>query len=141
MNSNQGEDSGAAAGTAGMLAALAYIDGVGFHGIAADLTGPEPEIDRSWPALLWNALIAVRATVWPEGLQPAVERFCGAAEPVVAAVSRRDTAAAASAVHELHLSYHALSEAGWSHLAKVSGVPGRGGAHHTHGAGHGGHEH
>jgi hypothetical protein len=38
MNSNHGEDSGAAAGTAGMLAALAYIDGVGFPGVAADLT-------------------------------------------------------------------------------------------------------
>jgi hypothetical protein len=70
-----------------------------------------------------------------------VERFSTAAEPVVAALSQRDTTAASNTAQELHVSYHALSDAGWSYLAKIAGVPEPGQAHHHPGAAHEGHGH
>lgn len=141
MSTNPGEGNEPAAGTAGVLAALTHIDGVGFHGIATNLTGPEPKIDPNWAGLLRNALIAVLATDWPEGLKPAVERFSAAAQPVIGALSRRDTAAASDTAQELHIAYHALSDAGWTHLAQVAGVPERSESHHRPAGAHEGHEH
>jgi hypothetical protein len=130
------ENTTSAARVTGVLAALTHIDGVGFHGIATNLTGPAPKIDRNWAGLVRNALIAVLATDWPDELQAAVERFSAAAEPVVAAQSRRDTTAASNTAQELHVAYHALSDAGWSYLAKIAGVPEQDKAHHHPGAAH-----
>ena len=127
-------------GTAGVLAALAYIDNVGFHGIATNLTGPAPKIDRNWAALIGNARIAVAATTWPGQLDPQVQAFLTAAAKLVAALELRDTDATKGPAGELHISYHALSDAGWQHLAQAAGIAA--GAHGAEGhAGHEGHEH
>jgi hypothetical protein len=125
----------------GVLAALTHIDGVGFHGIATNLTGPAPNIDHSWAGLVRNALIAVRAIDWPDELRGAVERFSTAAEPLVAALAQRNTADASNTAQELHVSYHALSDAGWSYLARLAGVPEQDQGHHHPGAAHEGHSH
>ncbi|MGW9414500.1 hypothetical protein [Arthrobacter cupressi] len=131
-------------GTAGVLAALAFLDNVGFHGIATNLTGPAPKIDRNWAALIRNARIAVAATRWPDRLNPQVQAFLTAAEKLVSALELRDTDATKGPAGELHISYHALSDAGWQHLAEAAGIAA--GAHdaegHAHGAeGHGHHHH
>jgi hypothetical protein len=130
--------------TAGVLAALAFIDNVGFHGIATNLTGPAPKIDRNWAALIGNARIAVAATTWPEGLGHQVQAFLAAAAKLVTALELRDTKATKGPAGELHISYHALSDAGWQHLAQAAGIAA--GDHdaegHAHGAeGHAHHHH
>ncbi|OFI36877.1 hypothetical protein BIU82_10610 [Arthrobacter sp. SW1] len=120
-------------GTAGVLAALAYIDNVGFHGIATNLTGPAPKIDRNWAALIGNARIAVAATRWPEQLNPQVEAFLAAAAKLITALELRDTEASKGPAGELHISYHALSDAGWQHLAGSAGMePGNAEGHGHH---------
>ncbi len=122
----------AAAGTAGLLAALTYIDNVGFHGIAMNLTGATPKIDRNWAGLIRNARTAVAAIVWPAEIQGMAERFTTAAGQLAAALDQRDTGAASDPAKELHVSYHALSDAGWDHLAKSAGIPEDGTPHHGH---------
>ncbi|NHW49323.1 MULTISPECIES: hypothetical protein [unclassified Paenarthrobacter] len=118
---------------AGLLAALTHIDNVGFHGIARTLTGPEPTIDRNWAPLIRNARIAAGVTAWPAGLHQASERFGTAADNLVAVLERRDLDAVAEPARELHVAYHALSDAGWRHLAAEAGIAGS--AEHQHGAG------
>ncbi|WP_115789981.1 hypothetical protein [Arthrobacter silvisoli] len=124
-------------GTAGVLAALAFIDNVGFHGIATNLTGPAPKIDRNWAALIKNARIAVAATTWPDGLDPQVQAFLGASAKLVAALELRDTEATKGPAGELHISYHALSDAGWQHLAEAAGLAAEGHKGHEGHEGHG----
>lgn len=122
----------AAAGTAGLLAALTYIDNVGFHGIAMNLTGATPKIDRNWSGLIRNARTAVAVIVWPADIQGMAERFTTAAGQLAAVLDQRDTDAASDPAKELHVSYHALSDAGWDHLAKSAGIPEDGTPHHGH---------
>lgn len=122
---------------AGVLAALTHIDTVGFHGIATALTGAEPKIDRNWAPLIRNARIAVAVTPWPEELRPAGDRFTAAAEKLIPILEQRDATAVAEPATELHIAYHALSDAGWNYLASAAGVPG--GKEHHHGSPTGGH--
>ncbi|MFJ5955349.1 hypothetical protein ACIQC5_05250 [Paenarthrobacter sp. NPDC092416] len=122
---------------AGLLASLTYIDNVGFHGIATTLTGPDPKIDRNWAALIRNAHIAVAAITWPLDLQATASRFTYAADQLIAVLERRDTASVAEPAKELHIAYHALSDAGWSHLAAVAGITTEDAHdHHEHGHSH-----
>ena len=129
----------AAVRTTGVLAALTHIDNVGFHGIATNLTGTSPKIDRNWPGLIRNARIAVAAIGWPDEIQDAAERFTAAAGQLADALDQRDANATADPARELHVAYHALSDAGWSHLSKAAGVgPQEDKAQqHNHGASHG----
>ena len=122
----------AAAGTAGLLAALTHIDNVGFHGIAMNLTGASPKIDRNWAGLIRNARTAVAVTIWPAEIQGMAERFTTAAGQLAAVLDQRDTDAVADPAKELHVSYHALSDAGWDYLAKIAGIPEDGTPHHGH---------
>ncbi|MET4901614.1 hypothetical protein PV760_13160 [Paenarthrobacter sp. CC6] len=117
------------------LAALTHIDTVGFHGIATKLTGAEPTIDRNWAALIRNAHIAVAVTVWPEDIRPAADRFTTAAALLVTVLEQRDINAVADPAKELHIAYHALSDAGWSHLASTAGIS-SGSGHHDAGHSH-----
>jgi hypothetical protein len=119
-----------------MIAALIYIDNVGFHGIATSLTGTAPRIDRSWSGLIRNARTAAAAIDWPEELQPLAGRFAAAAARLAAALEQHNTSTTAEPAQELHVAYHALSDAGWAHLAKTAGIPGEGGTahHHSHDA-------
>ncbi|WP_420179892.1 hypothetical protein [Paenarthrobacter sp. TA1.8] len=121
----------------GLLAALTHIDTVGFHGIATALTGSEPRIDRNWAALIHNARIAVAVTTWPDELQAASDRFTAAAGQLIPALEERDTGGVVEPAKELHIAYHALSDAGWSYLASTAGV--QGSEDHGHGAQHGSH--
>jgi len=120
----------AAARTAGLLAALTHIDNVGFHGIATNLTGASPKIDRNWSALIRNARIAVAVVGWPNEIQAMAERFRAAAEHLADTLDKRDTNIVAEPAKELHIAYHALSDAGWNYLAETSGIPGEGNGHH-----------
>lgn len=122
----------AAAVTAGLLAALTYIDNVGFHGIAMNLTGASPKIDRNWASLIRNARTAVAVMIWPAEIQGMAERFTAAAGQLAAALDQRDTDATSNPAKELHVSYHALSDAGWGYLAKSAGIPEDGTPHHGH---------
>lgn len=122
----------AAAGAAGLLAALTYIDNVGFHGIAMNLTGASPKIDRNWAGLIRNARTAVAAIVWPADIQGMAQRFTAAAGQLSEVLEQRDTGAVADPAKELHVSYHALSDAGWDYLAKSAGIPGDETPHHGH---------
>lgn len=121
---------GAAAQTAGILAALTHIDNVGFHEIATNLTGPSPKIDRNWSALIRNARIAVAVIGWPNEIQAMAERFTAAAEHLAGTLDKRDTNIVAEPAKELHIAYHALSDAGWKYLAETSGIPVEGNGHH-----------
>jgi hypothetical protein len=125
----------AAVRAAGLIAALTYIDNVGFHGIATSLTGTSPRIDRSWPGLIRNARIAVAVIDWPKEIQAMAERFAAAADRLAAALDQRDTNATAEPAKELHVAYHALSDAGWAYLAKTAGIAeeDRTAHHHDHG--------
>jgi hypothetical protein len=126
-HSNPGRE--APLSVAGLLAALTCIDTVGFHGIATTLTGAEPRIDRNWAALIRNARIAVAVTAWPEDLQAAADRFAAAAETLGVVLERRDVNVVADPAKELHIAYHALSDAGWNHLASTAGISGGGDQH------------
>lgn len=117
---------------AGVLAALTHIDNVGFHGIASTLTGSDPKIDRNWAALIRNAHIAVAVTSWPSDVQAAAERFIHAAEELVTVLEKRDTTVVAEPAQELHIAYHALSDAGWNHLATAAGITNTAEHHHGH---------
>ncbi|MEY9776327.1 hypothetical protein [Arthrobacter sp. MW3 TE3886] len=121
--------------TAGLIAALTYIDNVGFHGIATSLTGTAPRIDRSWPGLIRNSWTAVAAVDCPNELQTLAERFATAAQRLAAALDQRDLSATAEPAQELHVAYHALSDAGWAYLAQTAGIPeeDRTPHHHDHG--------
>jgi hypothetical protein len=114
----------AAVRTAGLLAALTHIDNVGFHGIATNLSGATPKIDRSWAGLVRNARTAVAAISWPAEIQAMADRFTAAAGQLAAALDQRDADATADPAKELHVAYHALSDAGWAYLAKTAGIPG-----------------
>lgn len=122
MNEHQDPNAEAAVRTAGLIAALTHIDNVGFHGIATNLTGASPKIDRNWSGLIRTARIAVGAIQWPDEVQVMAERFGAAAGRLAAALDQRDTAATAEPARDLHLAYHALSDAGWSHLAETAGL-------------------
>lgn len=121
--------------TAGLITALTHIDNVGFHGIATNLTGTSPKIDRNWSGLIRNARIAVAATNWPDEIRTMAERFVSAAGRLAAALDQRDTNATAEPAKELHVAYHALSDAGWAYLAKTAGLPEEGTSTHHHNQG------
>ena len=135
MNQHGDPNVGAVVRTAGLIAALTYIDNVGFHGIATRLTGTSPRIDRSWTGLIRNARTAVAAINWPNEIQPLAQRFAAAAERLAAVLDQGDISATAEPAHELHVAYHALSDAGWAYLAKTAGIPeeDRTTHHHDHG--------
>lgn len=135
MNHHKEPDIDAAVRTAGRIAALTYIDNVGFHSIATSLTGASPRIDRSWPGLIGNARTAVAAIDWPDEIQALAERFAAAAQRLASALVQRDISATAEPAQELHVAYHALSDAGWAYLAQAAGIPEdfRTRHHHDHG--------
>lgn len=123
MHQDGGPSVEAAVPTAGLIAAPTYIDNVGFHGIATSLTAASPRIDRSWPGLIRNARTAVAAIGWPNELQTLAERFAAAAGRLTAVLDGREISAAAEPAQELHVAYHALSDAGWAYLAMAAGIP------------------
>ncbi|MDQ0677336.1 hypothetical protein QFZ30_000718 [Arthrobacter pascens] len=138
MNQHGDPNTEEAVRTAGVLAALTHIDNVGFHGIATNLTGASPKIDRNWSGLIRNARIAVDAIEWPDEIQSAAGRFTAAAGLLADALDQRDTDATADPAKELHVAYHALSDAGWSHLAGTANIQQEEKVHHhNHGTPHG----
>lgn len=120
------------AGGTGILAALTYIDNVGFHGIATNLTGLTPKIDRNWTGLIRNARIAVAATSWPDHISAQAQTFIASAVNLIAALEQRDTTVTKEPAGAMHLAYHTLSDAGWQHLADLAGVDVEEHGHHHH---------
>ncbi|MGA8789055.1 MAG: hypothetical protein WB535_08925 [Paenarthrobacter sp.] len=100
----------------GFLAALTYIDGVGFHRIATTLIAAGPAITRNWAALVSNARNAVAVTIWPDALRPAAERFIRAADKLAAVSDRGNTTPVTEPAKELDSAALALSNAGWAYL-------------------------
>lgn len=130
MNQHGDPNMRAAVRAAGVLAALTHIDNMGFHAIATNLTGASPKIDRNWSGLIRNSRIAVATIEWPDEIQAAANRFTTAAGQLADALDQRDTNATADPAKQLHVAYHALSDAGWSHLARTADIPQEEGAHH-----------
>ncbi|WP_077487758.1 hypothetical protein [Sinomonas mesophila] len=126
-HSDSSHDSGT---TAGLIAALTYIDGVGFHGIATSIGKPSPTIDPEWSALLRHARTAVAATAWPEELRQTAETFVDSAGRLAAALDGNDLESSKSPAKELHVAYHALSDGGWKHLSSIAGTAEGSAAHH-----------
>lgn len=118
---------------AGMIAALAYIDGVGFHGIDMVLSSESPTINLAWLGKIRNARIAVAAIEWPDEFHFKAGSFADAAGRLVTALGEDDVATAVAPSADVHGAWHALSDAGWSWLATTAGI--RGGDSHR-----GGHE-
>lgn len=110
---------------AGMLAALAIIDGSGFHALSERLTGPNPAIDPSDLGHVRHARIAAASVTWPDEIRKKSQAFEATTEVLADALERDNVAAAAKAVLEAHAAYHALSDAGWEYLADRAGVPSR----------------
>lgn len=128
--------------TAGMIAALTHIDGVGFHALATSITKPSPKIDPDWSTLLRNARTAVASVTWPEDIRGTAEKFATAAGQLAAALDQDDIPSAQAPARDVHGAYHALSDAGWKHLAIAAGTAGRSGADDGSGAAGGtGHHH
>ncbi len=127
-HSDQSNDS--AIRTAGMIAALTHIDGVGFHGIATTVSKPTPTINPDWSTLLRNAGTAVAAIEWPDDLHQTVATFVAAAGQLAAALDQHDIPAALAPAREVHGAYHALSDGGWKHLSTAAGTAEAGEAHH-----------
>ena len=98
-----------------MLAALIYLDNVGFHGMDEALNGDAPEIDPSWAGATNNALAAARSVDWGE-VQPQADAFIAAAEELFAALQADDAAAAAAPAAAVHETQHALSHDAYAAL-------------------------
>lgn len=116
--------------TAGLIAALTHIDGVGFHGIATSIGKPSPAIDPEWSALLRHARTVVAATAWPEELRQTAETFVDSAGRLAAALDGNDVDSSKSPAKEVHSAYHALSDGGWKHLSAIAGTAERSATHH-----------
>ena len=112
----------------GMIAALAYIDGVGFHGIDVVLSSESPTINGAWRGNIRSARIAVAAIDWPDELQSKAVSFADAAGRLVTALGEDDVETAVAPSADVHGAWHALSDAGWSWLATAAGI--RGGDSH-----------
>lgn len=121
-HSDQSSDT--AVRTAGMIATLTYIDGVGFHGIATSIAKPSPTINPDWSTLLRNAGTAVASVTWPEDLHETVETFVAATGQLAAALDKQDIESAKAPAREVHVAYHALSDGGWKHLSAAAGTAG-----------------
>ncbi len=110
---------------AGMLAALAIIDGSGFHALAERLTGASPAIDSADLGRVRHARIAAASVTWPDEIRKKGQSFVATTEVLATALERDDVGAASRGVLEAHAAYHALSDAGWEYLADRAGVPSR----------------
>ncbi|UKA63317.1 hypothetical protein [Arthrobacter sp. FW306-04-A] len=117
---------------AGMLAALAHIDGAGFHGIDEAFRKESPVIDEFWSSRTRAAQIAAASISWPEELEEQARFFGAAAGQLATALSGRDVKAAAAAGREAHKAWHGLNTPAWTYLAKTAGIQVSGDAHQPH---------
>lgn len=115
---------------ADMLAALAHIDGAGFHGIDTDLRKESPIIDEFWSSRARAAQIAAASIPWPEELEEQAKSFGDAAGRLAIALGGGDVNTAAAAAKEAHSAWHGLNTPAWNYLAKTAGVQTSGAAHH-----------
>ncbi|PKN83069.1 MAG: hypothetical protein CVU47_00835 [Chloroflexi bacterium HGW-Chloroflexi-9] len=107
---------GSAHSNGSVLAAIAIIDAVGFHGIDDALNGADPAIDKAWAAKVTQAKRAAQTIGWPEGAQAAAEAFAKAAAALEPALAADDVEAAAKAAGDAHGTQHALSHNVWAAL-------------------------
>lgn len=117
---------------AAMLAALAHIDGAGFHGIDAALRNESPIIDEFWSSRARAAQIAAASIPWPEELEEKAKSFGDAAGQLATALSDGDAKTASTAAKEAHKAWHGLNTPAWNYLAKSAGIQMSGGAHQHH---------
>lgn len=104
----------------GILAALNFIDGAGFHGMDEALNGDAPAIQASWLGQTTHARLAAQAVDWPSDLQAAVDAFVAATTDLEAALSADDAAAAAEPAAAAHETQHALSHDAYHHLGEMA---------------------
>ncbi|MCZ9880196.1 hypothetical protein [Arthrobacter sp. B2a2-09] len=118
---------------AGMLAALAHIDGADFHGIDTALRKESPIIDEFWSSRVRAAQIAAASIPWPEELEEHAKSLGAAADRLGAALSGGEVKTAAAAAKEAHKAWHTLNTPAWNYLAETAGIQISGGAHeHRH---------
>ena len=107
---------------AGMLAALAIIDGAEFHIIDEAINEAAAPIEAQWLGRTRNARTAVATIRWPADLEHAAQDFVAAAGELATALEADDSAAAAGPAAATHEAQHDLSTAGWAHLAAAAGL-------------------
>jgi hypothetical protein len=104
------------------LAALAIIDGTGFHDIDESLRKPTPEIEPDWGSRVSHARVAAAAITWPKDVQPKADTFVKLATDFAKALTEDDTKTAVLQTNDAHAAYHALSTAAWEALGDEAGV-------------------
>ncbi|MET3140572.1 UNVERIFIED_ORG: hypothetical protein ABIB13_000264 [Arthrobacter sp. UYEF2] len=119
MTLHNNSDVETAAAVAGMLAALAHIDGAGFHGIDAALRKESPIIDEFWSNRLRAAQIAAASVPWPEELEQQAKSLGDAAGRLATALGGGDAKIAATHAGEAHAAWHTLNTPAWNYLAKT----------------------
>lgn len=135
MTQHNTPDVETAASVAGMLAALAHIDGAGFHGIDAALRKEAPIIDEFWSSRSRAAQIAAASIPWPEELEQQAKSLGDAAGRLATALSGGDAKIAATHAREAHVAWHTLNTPAWNYLAKAVDLEVEGEAtkdHHHH---------
>ncbi len=104
-----GNAAGSSDSAAAVIAAIALIDGAGFHGMDDALNGDAPAIDSAWVGRVNRARIAAQAVAWPADVQPAADAFIAAATDLHAALDADDVEAAAPHAIAAHETQHDLS--------------------------------
>lgn len=106
-----------------ILAAIAIIDGAGFHGMDDALHGDAPEVDPAWAAAIARAKRAAQTVAWPAEVQPAADAFIAAATALETALTAGavDLAAAAEAAAAAHATQHDLSHDAYAALGGNAG--------------------
>ncbi|GMU41232.1 MAG: mechanosensitive ion channel protein [Chloroflexota bacterium] len=114
---------GSASSPGTVLAAIAIIDGAGFHAMDDALNGDAPEVDAAWAAAVTRAKRAAQTVAWPEGVQPAADAFVAAATALETALTAAevDLAAAAEAAVAAHETQHDLSHDAYAALGGTAG--------------------
>lgn len=119
MTQHNTPDAETVASVACMLAALAHIDGAGFHGIDAALRKESPIIDEFWSSRTRAAQIAAASTPWPEELEQQAKSLGDAAGRLARALAGGDAKIAATHAKEAHVAWHTLNAQAWNYLAKT----------------------
>lgn len=93
--------------SAGLIAAIDYIDSAGFHGMSEDLAAGE--INPRFLGTVEKVIAVTNATSWPHDLEGSVETFQADLQALADALANEDVEAAATAAADIHASQHDLS--------------------------------
>lgn len=119
-----------AASVGQVVAAIAYLDGIGFHGIDTAIAGGE--IPAGTLGKVQKSIAVTAAAAWPTALQPGARELVDHLRALAAAVEAGDVSAAVDPAAAAHDVEHDLSSKAYAWLREAGG--GTAGA--SAGAGH-----